>query len=124
MKLTPNFSLAEFACKDGTEVPAHLIPNAKHLAEQLEVIRKECGNKRININSAYRTKDHNAKIGGKPNSYHLEAMAADITIPGMTPAEIALRIRNLMFDGTIEKGGLKAYGTFVHYDTRGNYVTW
>ena len=30
------------------------------------------------INSAYRSPEHNAKIGGKPNSSHLKGLAVDI----------------------------------------------
>ena len=32
------------------------------------------------INSAYRTPEHNAKIGGKPNSSHLKGLAVDISV--------------------------------------------
>lgn len=37
MKLTKNFNLIEFACKDGTLVPAELIENAKKLALNLQL---------------------------------------------------------------------------------------
>lgn len=35
MKLTRNFSLQEFDCKDGTPVPTEFYPNVKILADNL-----------------------------------------------------------------------------------------
>ena len=39
MKLTKNFSLSEFACKDGTTVPYQYMPNVQELANNLQVLR-------------------------------------------------------------------------------------
>ncbi len=123
MNLTKNFKLSEFACKDGTPVPSELFDNVSELARNLQVIRDDVKSA-ISVNSGYRTPSHNASVGGKPNSYHLKAMAADIVVDGLRPSELAKLIKGLMDSGSIKRGGLKAYSTFVHYDIRGHYATW
>lgn len=62
-KLTTNFSLSEFACKDGTPIPDNLLSNVKELAKNLQVLR-DSFNKPITINSAYRSPSHNKSVGG------------------------------------------------------------
>jgi uncharacterized protein YcbK (DUF882 family) len=94
------------------------------LAQNLQIIRDEIGGKPITINSGYRAPDHNASVGGSRGSYHLEGMAADIVVKGMTPSQVHQAIYELMMSGKIEDGGLKEYPTFVHYDIRGHYATW
>ena len=41
MKLTNNFSLSEFECKCGCEMPAFVEENIKELAENLQVFRPD-----------------------------------------------------------------------------------
>ena len=123
MQLTKNFTLDEFKCKDGSQVPSELLDNVRELANNLQIIRDKL-NKPIKITSGYRSKNHNAKVKGKPKSQHLLAKAADIKIDGMTPKEVASEIKKLMDSGLIKAGGLKAYANFTHYDIRGKYVTW
>lgn len=122
--LESNFSLAEFASRDGAPMPAVVVANLEKHMMNLEVIREAAGGKAITISSGYRSKAHNAKVGGKPNSQHLYGNAADIKVKGMRPASVAKLIKKLMDAGEIEAGGLKAYDTFTHYDRRGDYVTW
>ena len=43
------------------------------------------------INSAYRTPEHNAKIGGKPNSSHLKGLAVDISVTNSRQRFIVLK---------------------------------
>ena len=81
MRLTKNFSLSEFDCNDGTEMPSELLTNVLELAENLQVLRDFVGVP-IKINSAYRSLSHNSKIGGSKSSQHLFAKAADIVIEG------------------------------------------
>jgi uncharacterized protein YcbK (DUF882 family) len=118
MQLTKNFKLSEFRCKDGTDVPMNLIPEVKELAENLQVLRNHI-NKPITINSGYRTKEHNTKVNGKPKSLHLRAMAADIRVSDIKPQELKKIVLELINGGFMKAGGLKAYKTFLHYDTRG-----
>lgn len=115
MQLTKNFNLEEFRCKDGTPVPEELIENVTRLAEQLQVLRDAIG-KPINILSGYRTEEHNKKIGGAPNSYHIKAMAADIQVKGMSAQQIQWKLLILIVKRKITAGAVKKYATFVHYD--------
>jgi hypothetical protein len=122
-QLTANFSVSEFDCNDGTPVPSDLLPNVKVLAENLQVLRDEVG-KSIKINSGYRTVKHNKKVGGKSNSQHLQAKAADIVVSGMTPKSVQTKIEALIKDGKMKQGGIGLYNTFVHYDIRGINARW
>lgn len=124
MKLTENFSLHEFNCKDGTPVPEQFHPNVKELANNLQIIRDYIKQPLIISGSGYRTKSHNAKVGGAPKSQHLTASAADITAKGYTPKELAAIIETLIEKGKVKQGGLGIYPSFVHYDIRGIKARW
>lgn len=123
MQLTSNFHLSEFACKDGTPVPKELIPNVQVLANNLQVLRDHLGEP-IHINSGYRSPAHNAKVGGKKNSYHMKAMAADITCKSKTPKQLAAVIEKLIAAKKMKQGGVGIYPGFVHYDVRGSRARW
>lgn len=121
--LTKNFDITEFSCNDGTPVPSEYLPNVKKLAEQLQILRDEL-NEPIHINSAYRHKEYNKKIGGKKNSYHIKAMAADITVKSKTPKQLAAIVERLISQGKIKIGGMGIYKSFIHVDTRKNTARW
>lgn len=121
MKLTTNFSKSEFESKDGATMPLEVLQNIQVLAEQLQVIRDEIG-KPISITSGWRSANHNARIGGAKHSYHVKGMAADIQVAGMHPMDVKKVILRLMNEGKILKGGLKAYKSWTHVDTRGDIV--
>lgn len=122
-KLSKNFSLEEFASKDGATTPAEVINNLRELAKNLQVLRDYVG-KPIKINSGYRSPEHNKSVGGVANSQHVKGKAADIKIDGMTPREIAATIENFILVGKMKQGGLGIYPNFVHYDTRGKKARW
>lgn len=63
------------------------------------------------INSAYRTPEHNAKIGGKPNSSHLKGLAVDISVTDS-------RSRFIVLKALIEAGfhRIGVAKTFIHVD--------
>jgi len=121
MKLTPNFTKAEFMSKDGSHMPDDVLVEISHLARQLQELRNYIG-KPVNINSGYRSPIHNRKVGGSPNSLHMRGRAADISVPGMTPKEVMAAIDHLIETGKMVAGGRKAYASWVHYDTRGYNV--
>jgi uncharacterized protein YcbK (DUF882 family) len=123
MKLTKNFNLSEFACKDeaATPVPSGLIGNVQLLADNIQVLRDDIGTP-VDILSGYRTPAHNAKVGGKPNSFHMKAMAGDLAAKEFTPKQLYLRIEKLIRAGKMKAGGLGLYPGFVHYDVRGRNV--
>lgn len=123
MKLTQNFSLSEFACKDGTPVPGTLLDNVELLAKNLQVLRDYLGEP-IHVNSGYRTPAYNAKVGGKKASYHLKAMAGDLTTKKKTPKQLAAIIEKLIAERKMKQGGIGIYPGFVHYDVRGYKARW
>jgi len=124
MQLTKNFHISEFACKDNTAVPPELMPNVKKLADQLQVIRDTIGAP-LYISSSYRTPSHNKAVGGAKNSQHLQAKAADISINGKTPKQLARIIEKLIAEGKISIKGVGVYPGFVHVDIRsGKAARW
>lgn len=123
MRLTKNFVLSEFACKDGTPVPNDKIELIKELAENLQILRDHV-EKPIRINSAYRTEEYNQRIGGAPRSQHVACRAADIVVIGMLPNIVQDTIEDLIESGKMAEGGMGRYGTFTHYDIRGYRARW
>tara|TARA_R100000734_G_C3301845_1_gene92431 strand:- start:544 stop:942 length:399 start_codon:yes stop_codon:yes gene_type:complete len=130
MKLTKNFKLSEFECKGACEdctnncsMPLDVYENVIKLAGQLQFLRDYTG-RAITINSAYRSPEHNAKVGGSSTSQHLLGKAADITIDGLKPAEVLVLIEDLIDMGLMLQGGLGLYDTFVHYDIRKTKARW
>lgn len=121
--LTKNFSLEEFACRDGSEVPAELMTNVMKLANQLQILRDYLGEP-IHVNSGYRSPSYNAKIGGAKNSQHMLAKAADITVKSKTPKQLAVLIEKLIANGVLRFGGMGLYPGFVHVDVRRNKARW
>lgn len=123
MRLTENFNLIEFACKDGTQVPDNLICNVQTLAENLQVLRDHLGEP-VRLNSGYRTPTYNKRIGGAKNSQHVLAKAADITVKSKTPRQLATIIEKLIAAGKMKQGGIGIYPGFTHYDVRGVKARW
>ena len=123
MKLTENFSLHEFRCKDGSDVPEELMENVRDLAENLQVLRDHLG-KPIRLISGYRSPEYNKKIGGAKKSQHMQAKAGDLVVKGMTPDEVKAAIVELIKEGKMKKGGVGLYTHFTHYDVRGFNARW
>jgi len=121
--MTKNFNLSEFECNDGSKMPLEVYENIVKLAQQLQFLRDYTG-RPITINSAYRSPEHNAKIGGVKTSQHLLGKAADITIQSLKPAEVYKIIEDLIDMGEMLQGGLGLYDTFVHYDIRKTKARW
>lgn len=123
MQLTENFHSSEFMCRDGTPVPEELLPNVQLLADNLQVLRDYLGEP-IHVNSGYRTPSYNKKIGGAPKSFHVKAMAGDITAKSKTPKQLNAIIEKLIAQGLMMQGGLGLYPGFNHYDVRGRKARW
>jgi zinc D-Ala-D-Ala carboxypeptidase len=100
-QLTKNFSLAEMvksetALRHGMENnpgPDELNNLLQLCANVLQPIRDHY-QKGVKVNSGYRSPDVNAKVGGSRTSDHTRGMAADIEIPGVPNAELAIYIRD------------------------------
>ncbi len=108
--LTKNFTWSEFTCNCGKE---HEHKISGNLVEMLQELRDSIGCA-IHVNSAYRCKEHNETVGGKPNSQHVEGTAADIEVPQMTLVTVALHAAKIGFIG------IGLYDTFLHLDVREN----
>lgn len=114
-KLSSNFKVSEFACKDGSD--AVLV--APRLVMVLQSIRSHFG-AAVTINSAYRTPQYNEKVGGVLHSQHCYGTAADITVKGRTPEQVAAYARQIMPDW----GGVGIYDSFTHVDVREERSDW
>ena len=123
--MTKNFSLKEFNSKDDSKMPSEVYLNIIKLVGQLQFLRDYTG-RAITVNSAYRSPEHNSKIGGSSSSQHLIGKAADITIEGLKPAEVYRLIDELIDMGLMLQGGLGLYEKkgFVHYDIRKTKARW
>jgi len=123
--MTKNFSIKEFNCKCGCEMPSDVLVNITKLANQLQYVRDNVAMP-IKINSAYRCEAHNKSVGGSKTSQHLLGKAADITIQSLKPAEVYALIEELIDMGHMLQGGLGLYEEkgFVHYDIRKTKARW
>jgi uncharacterized protein YcbK (DUF882 family) len=121
--MTKNFSKSEFESKCGREMPEEVYHNVVKVANQLQYLRDYL-NKPIKVNSAYRSPEHNAKVGGVPKSQHLLGKAADIVVKDMPTDILYQYIEDAISNGEMLQGGLGLYDTFVHYDIRGTKARW
>ena len=113
--LSAHFKVREFACHDGSDT----VFISPELVTVLEKIRAHFG-KPVVINSGYRTEAHNKANGGAAYSQHKYGMAADISIQGVTPGQIAAYAETLL-TGT---GGIGIYKSFCHVDVRKAKSRW
>lgn len=93
-QITVNFKSSEFRCKCG----CGKIMIAEELVQKLQQLRDRVG-KAVNVNSGYRCKIQNKKVGSTDSSPHLMGVAADIKISGMTSKELAIIAEQIGFDG-------------------------
>lgn len=124
-KLSANFTVAEFACKDGSD-PVFVDSS---LAALLQKIRDHFG-RPVVITSGYRTAAHNAAVGGSKSSQHLLGRAADFYVEGVDVATVAAYAETLL----PTHGGVGRYPKdakhpkrstgWVHIDTRANKSRW
>jgi lysozyme len=107
-----------------TAPPSKLWPNLDAVAKVLDQFRASVANPVI-ISSAYRSPPYNNSIGGAVNSRHMKFDALDFSVRGspVGPADWA-SVLKIMRDNGVFKGGIGAYSTFVHVDTRGTNVDW
>jgi hypothetical protein len=95
-QLSTNFSLHELS-KSETALrmgfdntpDEEATENLRLLCEMvLQPVRDHYG-KGVKVNSAYRSPESNAAVGGSKTSDHCKGMAADIEIPGVANADLA-----------------------------------
>jgi uncharacterized protein YcbK (DUF882 family) len=109
MKISPHFDLVEFACKDGSSVPAEFVDNVRVLClTQLEPLRELLGNRPIRIISGYRSPQWNLGRGVK-DSQHLTASAADIRVAGLSVEQMHRAVIEGIEGEVIRDGGVGRY---------------
>ena len=117
IQISKNFNLKEFQCKGTGQVKIH-----EKLLELLQELRDTL-EQPIIINSGYRSKEHNKKVGGAKRSQHLEGTAVDISLRNldMNAKDLASRVQLIADDLGIGRNnlGLGYANTFLHVDVRG-----
>lgn len=114
MRLSEHFTTDELACRC-----CGVCTVTPELLAALEALRAQAGP--LAVTSGYRCQQHNAAVGGAPNSYHCRGMAADLHPTRITPmalALIALETPGVRGVGMSEEGG------FVHVDVRTTPWKW
>ena len=107
--LSKNFNRSEFKCRCGCgrdTVDGELV-------EKLEEVRVRFA-RPVSISSGHRCHVHNANVGGSTGSQHLYGRAADFSIEGVSPVDIAKFIDSKYGN----QYGLGIYSSWVHLDTR------
>ena len=113
-----HFKLREFQSKDGADE----VLVCAGLVRLLENIRLITGQP-VRINSAYRTADHNAKVGGSPKSQHLVGKAADIVV-GVGHNNVGNALKVAWLASQLGANGIGVYKTFTHVDVRDYRSYW
>ena len=108
MKLSKNFSLAEFTKSQTAERKGlDNTPSGEHLEAAVTLFENVVQKVRDHfgptvLNSGYRGPELNEAVGGSSKSQHCKGQAADIEVPGVPNAELAEWIKeNCDFDQLI-----------------------
>ena len=113
-----HFLINEF---DSPDLPNSGLNMDNDFLQMLDMAR-EIANIPFKINSGYRTKEHNEKVGGKPQSSHLVGKATDIAYKDSRERYIIIT--------SLQEAGYNRLGiskTFVHVDndqTKSPNVIW
>lgn len=99
MNLTANFTLSEMVKSetalrhdmDNTPGEAEIAALRLLCEKILQPVREHYG-KGVKVNSGFRHPEVNAKVGGSKTSDHCKGQAADIEIPGVANADLAMHI--------------------------------
>lgn len=75
----------------------------------------------LTINSGFRCRVHNAKVGGSENSMHCLGRAADIQSPFGGGKELSIAAQIIP---QFKNGGIGVAKNFVHLDVRGVAARW
>ena len=110
MLLTRNFSKNEMQCKcDCGEAVM-----SQDFMQKLQELRDKC-NFPLPVNSGFRCKKHNTRIGGHPDSAHMAGLACDLDVNGIRARVVIQKALEMGFEGVgISQSGSK----FVHLDMK------
>lgn len=118
-RYTKNFTVAEFASRDGKEPEARMCP---HFMDRLQSFREVWGSPLI-ITSGMRSEEHNRAVGGSTNSMHLKrpGIACDIAIIDWT-GHMKHRFVTLALAHGFRGVGISK--NFIHLDMRQVNTLW
>ena len=114
-KVSANFNRSDFSCKCG----CGLSSVSPALIVLLETVRNYFAAS-VHIKNACRCPAYNAIVGGSLWSQHLLGTAADISVEGHSPDEVAEWLEWQYHD----KYGIGSYRTFTHIDVRPVRLRW
>lgn len=109
----PNFSPRELACKGTGSLYVDEVA-----LDKLQELRAKLGIPLL-VTSAYRSPEHNRKVSGAKNSYHMKGVAFDIRMENQDPLAFELAAREVGFRGI----GYYPKQGFMHIDL-GPERTW
>lgn len=120
-RITKNFTLAEMCNKQAKDdIKLVLTPEVVEHSQMIQEFRDWYG-KSMTVNSWYRTKSFNTSCGGSSNSCHLDALATDIKMIGLTKtqAELYAEIWKCICKAHGKIGGVSIYlkKGFMHFDS-------
>lgn len=111
--LSKHFSRSELACRCCCN-RCEIKPELLNLLEKIRSLLESP----IFINSGYRCPTHNKKVGGVPNSWHTQGIAADIRQTKYSNGIFHSKILQAYEEGNLpELGGLGLYNGRIHVDT-------
>lgn len=118
-KVSDNFKVKEFRCKDGSD-PVFI---GDELVDVLQDVRNHF-KKAVNVedHSAYRTVQHNnsKKVGGSPTSRHMYGIAADFHVVGVAHKTVY----DYLNKKYPNKYGIGLYSWGIHFDSRPTKSRW
>jgi uncharacterized protein YcbK (DUF882 family) len=108
IKIAKFFIMKEFECSccNTVKLSPDLLTRLNHLRNII--------NRPIYINSGYRCKEENQRVGGVPGSYHLLGMAVDIHVKDILLSDLLIYTQEIGFNGI----GFYENKNFLHLDVR------
>lgn len=95
-RLSKNFTLEEMVATSHGKLQdtpsGEVIRNLTFLCERVLQPLRDAVGRPVYVNSGYRSRRLNARVGGVPNSYHLRGLAADIHVDNEEHAKVLFDI--------------------------------
>lgn len=103
----------DFLCRCGREHDCHISDALISIVQLIDRLKP------LTVTSGYRCPEHNADVGGVPDSLHIKGLAADLV-----PADGDLEgLADLLEKAEPARAGILIYqqSGFVHFDLRGTH---
>lgn len=118
-RIVKNFSIDEMANKESDDEIKLVITPALVLHAIMMQELRDWWKKAMEVNSWYRTPLFNKSVGGDPKSCHLDGIATDIALPGLSNKNRAALIAKWKQICAKYKviGGVSIYAWGLHFDS-------